>query len=43
MTDTTFRKLQPVSKKTQVMTTLKDAILSGNLQPGDQIVEGKLA
>ena len=39
----TFQKLQPVSKKTQVVTTLKDAILSGNLQPGDQIVEGKLA
>ena len=43
MTNSTFQKLQPVSKKTQVVTTLKDAILSGNLQPGDQIVEGKLA
>jgi len=43
MTNTTFQKLQPVSKKTQVVTTLKGAILSGNLQPGDQIVEGKLA
>jgi DNA-binding GntR family transcriptional regulator len=41
--ETTFQKLQPVSKKTQVVTTLKDAILSGTLQPGDQIVEGKLA
>jgi len=43
MAHSTFQKLQPVSKKTQVVTTLKDAILSGNLQPGDQIVEGKLA
>ncbi|HET9218344.1 MAG TPA: GntR family transcriptional regulator [Terriglobia bacterium] len=43
MTNTTFQKLQPLSKKTQVVTTLKGAILSGNLQPGDQIVEGKLA
>jgi DNA-binding GntR family transcriptional regulator len=43
MANSTFQKLQPVSKKTQVVTTLKDAILSGNLQPGDQIVEGKLA
>lgn len=41
--ETTFQKLQPVSKKTQVVSTLKDAILSGTLQPGDQIVEGKLA
>jgi DNA-binding GntR family transcriptional regulator len=38
-----FQKLQPVSKKVSVVTTLKDAILSGTLQPGDQIVEGKLA
>jgi DNA-binding GntR family transcriptional regulator len=43
MANTTFQKLQPVSKKTQVVKTLKDAILSGTLHPGDQIVEGKLA
>src|SRR5687768_780787 len=43
MTNTTFQKLQPVSKKVSVVATLKDAILSGTLQPGDQIVEGKLA
>src|SRR4030095_5729383 len=43
MTNSTFQKLQAVSKKTQVVATLKDAILLGNLQPGDQIVEGKLA
>ncbi len=40
---TIFQKLQPVSKKMQVVTKLEDAILSGTLQSGDQIVEGKLA
>jgi DNA-binding GntR family transcriptional regulator len=40
---TTFEKLQPVSKKIRVVTALKDAIISGTLQSGDQIVEGKLA
>jgi DNA-binding GntR family transcriptional regulator len=40
---TIFQKLEPVSKKMRVVTTLKDAILSGSLQSGDQIVEGKLA
>ncbi len=40
---TIFQKLQPVSKKTRVVSTLKEAILSGALQSGDQIVEGKLA
>jgi DNA-binding GntR family transcriptional regulator len=38
-----FQKLQPVSKKIRVVETLKEAILSGALQSGDQIVEGKLA
>lgn len=41
--NTIFEKLQPVSKKTRVVHALKDAILSGTLQSGDQIVEGKLA
>lgn len=40
---TMFEKLQPVSKKIRVVTALKDAIVSGTLQSGDQIVEGKLA
>jgi DNA-binding GntR family transcriptional regulator len=40
---TIFQKLQPVSKKMRVVMALKEAILSGSLQPGDQIVEGKLA
>ena len=38
-----FQKLQPVSKKTRVVSALKEAIISGALQSGDQIVEGKLA
>lgn len=41
--DTIFQKLQPVSKKMRVVAALKEAILSGALQSGDQIVEGKLA
>jgi DNA-binding GntR family transcriptional regulator len=40
---TIFQKLQPVSKKTRVVSALKEAIISGALQCGDQIVEGKLA
>src|SRR5262245_16468490 len=40
---TIFQKLQPVSKKTRVVDALKEAILTGALQSGDQIVEGKLA
>jgi DNA-binding GntR family transcriptional regulator len=40
---TIFQKLQPVSKKIRVVETLKEAILTGALQSGDQIVEGKLA
>ena len=42
-TDKVFEKLQPVSKKSGVVTALKDAIVSGTLQSGDQVVEGKLA
>ena len=41
--DTIFRKLEPVSKKMRVVSALKEAILTGALQSGDQIVEGKLA
>ena len=41
--DIMFEKLQPVSKKSRVVATLKKAIISGELQSGDQIVEGKLA
>jgi len=39
----TFQKIEPVSKKARVVTLLKEAILSGTIQSGEQIVEGKLA
>src|SRR5437016_11223857 len=38
-----FQKLEPVSKKQRVVSSLKAAILSGTLQAGEQIVEGKIA
>ena len=40
---TEFGKILPVSKKTRIVTLLKDAIESGKLQSGDPIVENKLA
>src|SRR5256885_5274331 len=39
----TFQKIEPVSKKARVVALLKEAILSGTIQSGEQIVEGKLA
>ena len=38
-----FAKLEPISKKTRVIAHLRDAILSGAIRPGEQIVEGKVA
>src|SRR5438132_12144411 len=38
-----FQKVEPVSKKERVVTSMKAAILSGALQSGEQIVEGKIA
>jgi DNA-binding GntR family transcriptional regulator len=35
--------IQPISKKGQVVLAIREAILSGSIQPGDQIVESKLA
>jgi DNA-binding GntR family transcriptional regulator len=35
--------IQPISKKDQVVAAIKEAILSGTIQPGDQIVESKIA
>jgi DNA-binding GntR family transcriptional regulator len=43
MTSTFFQRVEPVSKKARVVTSLKEAILSGAVQSGDQIVEGKIA
>src|SRR5215470_15961050 len=39
----TFQKIEPVSKKARIVTLLRDAIISGTLQAGEQIVEGKVA
>ena len=40
---TTFEKLEPMSKKTRVLSQVKETILSGKIQSAEQIVEGKLA
>src|SRR3954468_4930273 len=39
----TFQKIEPVSKKARIVTLLREAIVSGAIQGGDQIVEGKVA
>jgi len=38
-----LRLIQPVSKRDQVVTSFKEAILSGVIQPGEAIVESKVA
>jgi len=43
MSTTLFQKVEPVSKKARVVALLKEAILSGVIQSGEQIVEGKIA
>src|SRR5215468_5897756 len=39
----TFPKIEPVSKKTRVVALLREAIISGTIKGGEQIVEAKLA
>jgi len=39
----TFERIEPVSKKNRVVTMLRQAILSGTVRGGEQIVEAKLA
>jgi DNA-binding GntR family transcriptional regulator len=39
----TFQRVEPVSKKTKVVASLKEAILSGAMQSGEPIVEAKIA
>ncbi len=39
----TFQKVEPVSKKERVVSSVKAAILSGALKSGEAIVEGKVA
>src|SRR5712692_11897920 len=38
-----LKLIQPISKKNQVVQAIKEAILSGSISPGDQIVESKIA
>jgi DNA-binding GntR family transcriptional regulator len=38
-----LKLIQPISKKDQVIAAIKDAILSGAIGPGDQIVESRIA
>ncbi|MGH9903729.1 MAG: GntR family transcriptional regulator [Pyrinomonadaceae bacterium] len=38
-----MKLIQPISKKDQVVLAIKDAILSGAVEPGDQIVESRMA
>ncbi len=43
MNGKTLKLIQPVSKRDQVVASFKEAILSGQIQPGDAIVESKVA
>jgi len=38
-----LKLIQPLSKKNQVVEALKEAVLSGSILPGDQIVESRIA
>src|SRR6266446_7159682 len=38
-----LKLIQATSKKDQVVQAIKDAILSGSIEPGDQIVESRIA
>jgi DNA-binding GntR family transcriptional regulator len=38
-----LKLIQPISKKNQVVLAIKEAILSGTIKPGDQIVESRIA
>jgi len=38
-----LKLIQPISKRDQVVSTLREAIVSGAIEPGDQIVESRIA
>jgi DNA-binding GntR family transcriptional regulator len=38
-----LQKIEPISKKTRIVDSLREAIISGEIRSGEQIVEGKLA
>jgi len=39
----TFQKIEPLSKKTRIVAQLREAIISGAIRGGEQIVEAKIA
>ena len=39
----TFQKIEPVSKKARIVESLREAMVSGEIKSGEQIVEGKIA
>ena len=39
----TFQKIEPVSKKARIVASLREAMVSGEIKSGEQIVEGKIA
>ena len=39
----TLQKIEPISKKARIVSSLREAIISGGIRSGEQIVEGKLA
>jgi DNA-binding GntR family transcriptional regulator len=43
MRERALKLIQPVSKRDQVIASFKEAILSGVIQPGESIVESKVA
>ena len=43
MNEKALKLIQPVSKRDQVVTSFKEAIQSGTIQPGDAIVESRVA
>jgi DNA-binding GntR family transcriptional regulator len=39
----TLQKIEPISKKTRIVDSLREAMISGSIRSGEQIVEGKIA
>jgi DNA-binding GntR family transcriptional regulator len=39
----TLQKIEPVSKKARIVASLREAMISGAMRSGEQIVEGKIA
>src|SRR5215467_3218428 len=39
----TFQKIELISKKTRIVSSLREAIISGAIESGEQLVEGKIA